>query len=62
MGDAPEVPAPEAQISCIMIEASVTPSPAPPYASGIMSPSQPASAKALTNSCGYSAFSSFSSQ
>ena len=62
MGDAPEVPAPEAQISWSMSAASVTPSPAPPYASGIMSPSQPLSAKALTNSCGYSALSSLSSQ
>jgi len=62
MGEAPEVPAPEAQISWSMMPASVTPSPAPPNSSGTMSPSQPLSAKALTNSSGYSCFLSFSSQ
>ena len=58
----PGMPEPEAQISWSMMPASVTPSPAPPNSSGIMSPSQPLSAKALTNSSGYSCFLSFSSQ
>src|SRR5437867_4139709 len=40
-----------------MSDASVTPSPAPPYSSGIMIPSHPLSAKARTNSWGYSALS-----
>ena len=56
------VPAPAAQISCSMMAASVTPSPEPPYSSGMIMPSQPPAAKALTNSHGYSAFRSFSSQ
>jgi hypothetical protein len=61
-GDAPDSPAPEAQMASSMRTASVTPNPAPPYASGMASPSQPASAKAWTNSVGYSAFRSFSRQ
>ena len=56
------MPAPDAQISWSIRAASVTPSPAPPYASGIVMPSQPLSAKALTKSLGYSALSSLSSQ
>ncbi len=62
MGEAPEVPAPEAQTSWSMIVASVTPRPEPPYSSGMIIPSQPAWAKVLTQSHGYSAFLSFSSQ
>src|SRR2546422_92234 len=42
--------------------ASVTPSPEPPYASGMIAPSQPARANALTKSQGYSCLRSFSSQ
>ena len=61
-GDAPERPAPEAQIASSISTASVTPSPAPPYASGMARPSHPASAKARTNSVGYSALRSFSRQ
>ena len=37
---------------CITIAASVTPSPAPPYSSGIVTPSQPSDAMALWNSVG----------
>ena len=62
MGEAPEVPAPEAQISCIMIAASVTPSPAPPYASGIMSPSQPRVREGLDELVRVLRLPSFSSQ
>ena len=61
-GEAPDSPAPEAQIASSIRTASVTPRPAPPYASGMASPSQPASANAWTNSVGYSAFRSFSRQ
>ena len=61
-GDAPERPAPEAQIASSISTASVTPRPAPPYASGMARPSHPASAKARTNSVGYSALRSFSRQ
>ena len=49
-------------MSCSMSAASVTPSPEPPYSSGTITPSQPAWAKALMNSHGYSALPSFSSQ
>src|SRR5216117_3599957 len=62
IGEAPEVPAPEAQTSWSMIVASVTPRPEPPYASGMIIPSQPAFPKAFTQSHGYSAFLSLSSQ
>src|SRR5262245_2274223 len=62
MGEAPLVPAPAAQISWSRRLASVTPRPEPPYASGMMMPSQPPAAKARTNSHGYSALRSFSSQ
>jgi hypothetical protein len=61
-GDAPDSPAPEAQIASSISTASVTPRPAPPYTSGMASPSHPASANARTNSIGYSAFRSFSRQ
>jgi hypothetical protein len=44
--EAPESPAPDAATACIMIAASVTPSPLPPYSSGMQMPSQPALAKA----------------
>jgi hypothetical protein len=49
-------------MSCSISAASVTPSPEPPYSSGTITPSQPAWAKAFTNSHGYSALASFSSQ
>src|SRR6266850_1621386 len=62
MGEQPLVPAPDAAMSCSISAASVTPSPEPPYSSGMIAPSQPAWAKALTNSHGYSALPSFSSQ
>ena len=38
----PPMPAPEAAISCSTMAASVTPSPPPPYSSGMVRPSQPA--------------------
>jgi len=40
----PVMAAPEAATVCIIIVASVIPSPAPPYASGMAMPSQPPSA------------------
>ncbi len=40
----------------------MTPSPEPPYSSGMIIPSQPAWANFFTQSQGYSAFLSFSSQ
>src|SRR5258706_8881117 len=49
-------------MSCSISAASVTPRPEPPYSSGTIIPSQPACAKAFTNSNGYSALLSFSSQ
>ena len=44
--DAPENPAPDSEIVCIINEASVMPSPAPPYSWGMAIPSQPSRAKA----------------
>ena len=41
------IPPPDAEISCSTIAASVTPRPPPPYSSGMVMPSQPASATAL---------------
>ena len=41
------MPPPEAEISCSTMAASVTPSPPPPYSSGIVMPSQPAFATVL---------------
>ena len=52
IADAPESPAPVAEIVCIISAASVMPSPAPPCASGIAIPSQPASASARWKSSG----------
>ena len=43
---------PEALISSRMTLAAVSPSPAPPYSSGISAASQPASVSATTNSSG----------
>jgi hypothetical protein len=37
----PPIPAPDAEISCSTMAASVTPSPPPPYSSGTVRPSQP---------------------
>lgn len=45
--EAAVMPPPASATACIMIAASVMPRPAPPYASGIATPSQPASAIAL---------------
>ena len=50
--EAPEKPAPDSAIACIMIAASVMPSPAPPYASGMAMPSQPSLANAWWKSAG----------
>jgi hypothetical protein len=44
MLDAAAMAPPRLATSFIMIAASVTPSPAPPYSSGIVMPSQPPSA------------------
>ncbi len=49
-------------ISCIMMQASVTPRPAPPYSAGMAMPSQPPSAMALANSKGKAWLRSFSAQ
>ena len=46
IAEAPLIPAPEAAMVRIMIAASVMPSPAPPYRSGVAMPSQPPSAMA----------------
>jgi hypothetical protein len=43
---APFIPAPEAATSSSRSEASVIPKPCPPYSSGVVMPSQPASANA----------------
>ncbi len=48
---APELP-PERLISSMMIEASVRPSPEPPYSCGISAASQPARVSASTNASG----------
>ena len=45
--DAPEKPAPDSAIACIISAASVMPSPAPPYACGMAMPSQPSAAMAV---------------
>ena len=42
--DAPDSPAPEAVMVCIMTAASQTPSPEPPNSRGMQMPSQPPSA------------------
>lgn len=47
MLDAPLMQAPDSATACIMMAASCTPRPAPPYACGMASPSQPASPMAL---------------
>jgi hypothetical protein len=52
----------ECPTSCIMMAASVTPSPAPPYSSGIAIPSQPPAATASANSWGKLWVRSFSDQ
>src|SRR5262245_52079301 len=54
---APEL-APDLFTSSRITEASMTPSPPPPYSSGISAASQPASVKAFTNASGYAARSS----
>src|SRR6516225_8560260 len=60
--DAEVMPPPWLATSCIMIAASVTPRPAPPYSSGIVMPSQPASAIERWNSKGNLPSSSRASQ
>ena len=46
------MPPPWRATACIMIAASVTPSPAPPYSTGMVMPSQPPAAIAWWNSRG----------
>ena len=41
--EAPDKPAPDSAMACIISAASVTPRPAPPYSSGMQTPSQPSS-------------------
>ena len=50
--EAPDMPAPDSAMVCIISAASVTPRPAPPYSCGMQTPSQPASAKARWKSSG----------
>ncbi len=50
--DAAAWPPGEQAMVCIISAASVTPSPAPPYASGIAIPSQPPAATASVNAWG----------
>ena len=52
IAEAPDMPAPDSAIACIMIAASVMPRPEPPYSSGMQMPSQPSSASASWKSCG----------
>ena len=60
--EAPDKPAPDCAIACIISAASVMPRPEPPYSSGMAMPSQPASANALWKSCGKPPSRSFCSQ
>ena len=46
IADAPDIPAPDWAIACIITAASEMPSPEPPYASGMQMPSQPPLASA----------------
>ena len=62
MLDAAVIPPPDSATACIMIAASVMPRPAPPTASGMATPSQPASAIDLWKSCGNTPSRSRSSQ
>ena len=60
--DAAAKPPPQAATSFIIVIASVTPRPEPPYASGMVMPSQPPSAIARWKSAGNAPVSSRSSQ
>ena len=60
--EAPEKPAPDSAIACIITAASVMPRPAPPNSSGMAMPSQPSLASALCSSAGKPPCLSFFSQ
>jgi hypothetical protein len=60
--DAPDMPAPDSAIVCIITAASVMPNPAPPYSAGIAMPSQPSRASAAWKSSGKPPSRSFFSQ
>ena len=60
--DAPEKPAPDSAMACIITAASVMPRPEPPYSSGIAMPSQPSLASAWCSSDGKPPCLSFLSQ
>jgi len=60
--DAPDRPAPVAEMVCIISAASLIPRPAPPYSSGMAMPSHPDSASAWWKSCGKPPSRSFFSQ
>ena len=62
MLEAAAMPPPDSATACIMIAASVMPSPAPPTSSGMAMPSQPASAIDMWKSCGKTPSRSRSSQ
>jgi len=62
IAEAPEKPAPDSATACIISAASVMPRPAPPNASGMAMPSQPARAIAAWNSVGNLPSSSRASQ
>jgi len=50
--EAAAMPPPWRTTSCMTVAASVTPRPAPPYSSGMVTPSQPSSAIARWNATG----------
>ena len=60
--EAPEKPAPDSAIACIITAASVMPRPEPPNSSGIAMPSQPSLASAWCSSAGKPPALSFFSQ
>ena len=62
IAEAPLIAAPDSATACIMIAASVIPSPAPPNASGMAMPSHLPFAIAAWNSCGKAPSRSCSSQ
>ena len=62
IAEAPENPAPDSAIVCIMIAASMMPRPAPPCDSGIAMPSHPSRASAWCSSVGKPPSLSFFSQ
>lgn len=50
--EAPDIPAPEREMVCIITAASAIDSPEPPYCSGMQMPSQPSLARLSANAVG----------